>query len=399
MPRVVSLRLEKIQRDFLWGGGALERKPHLVNWDTVCMDKRKGGLGVRRLSILNRALLCKWNWRFAIERENFWRHVISRKFGEEEGGWSSREVRESYGVGFWKEIRKEGALMQNKVAFLVGNGRRVKFWKDIWWGNFPLCNSFPSLYAFASSKEAWVEEFWDTSGVEGAWSPRFSRPFNDWEVEEVERLLLTIRGARLSPLMEDRMMWKVTSNGSFSVKSLYNDLSSRRAGLFPHGLIWNPSVPSKVSFFAWEASWGKVLTMDQLKKRGWAVANRCFMCCEEEESIDHILIHCSKARALWDLLFALFGVCWVLPYSARETLIEWRGFMLGKKHRKVWKAAPLCLFWAVWMERNRIAFDNEDFSVHRLKNSFVCNLWVWTKSIVNEGPLTLPSFLDWLGAR
>ena len=157
-------------------------------------------------------------------------------------------------------------------------------------------------------------------------------------------------------------------------------------------------MPSKVSFFAWEAAWGKVLTMDQLKKRGWAVANRCFMCCEEEESIDHILIHCSKARALWDLLFALFGVCWVLPYSARETLIEWRGFMLGKKHRKVWKAAPLCLFWAVWMERNRIAFDNEDFSVHRLKNSFVCNLWVWTKSIVNEGPLSLPSFLDWLGA-
>ena len=65
----------------------MERKPHLVNWDTVCLDKRKGGLGVRRLSILNRALLCKWNWRFANERENFWRHVISRKFGEEEGGW------------------------------------------------------------------------------------------------------------------------------------------------------------------------------------------------------------------------------------------------------------------------------------------------------------------------
>ena len=28
--RVVRLRLEKIQRDFLWGGGALERKLHLV---------------------------------------------------------------------------------------------------------------------------------------------------------------------------------------------------------------------------------------------------------------------------------------------------------------------------------------------------------------------------------
>ena len=86
IPRVVSLRLEKIQRDFLWGGGALERKPYLVNWDTVCLDKSKGGLGVRRLSIINRALLCKWNRHFANERDNLWKRVISRKFREEEGG-------------------------------------------------------------------------------------------------------------------------------------------------------------------------------------------------------------------------------------------------------------------------------------------------------------------------
>ncbi|RVX17218.1 LINE-1 retrotransposable element ORF2 protein [Vitis vinifera] len=84
--RVVSLRLEKIQRDFLWGGGALERKPYLVNWDTVCLDKRKGGLGVRRLSTLNKALLCKWNWCFANERDTLWRCVISMKFGKEERG-------------------------------------------------------------------------------------------------------------------------------------------------------------------------------------------------------------------------------------------------------------------------------------------------------------------------
>ena len=31
LPKGVKLRLEKIQRDFLWGGGNLERKLHLVN--------------------------------------------------------------------------------------------------------------------------------------------------------------------------------------------------------------------------------------------------------------------------------------------------------------------------------------------------------------------------------
>ncbi|RVW50950.1 hypothetical protein CK203_071256 [Vitis vinifera] len=79
--------------------------------------------------------------------------------------------------------------------------------------------------------------------------------------------------------------------------------------------------PTKVGFFAWEASWRKVLTLDQLKRRGWNLANRCFLCCAEEEMINHILIHCSKARVLWELVFALFGVNWVLPLLARDTLL------------------------------------------------------------------------------
>ena len=101
---------------------------------------------------------------------------------------------------------------------------------------------------------------------------------------------------------------------------------------------------------------------------------------------------------LWELLFALFGVTWVLPFLVKDTLSGWCGFNLGKKRRKVWKAAPLCIFWAVWKERNRIAFDNEELSIYRLKNSFVCNFWLWPKSVVNDGPLPLLSFFDWIGS-
>ena len=46
MLRQVRLRLQKIQRDFLWGGGALVQKPHLVRWKSVCSERRKVGLGV-----------------------------------------------------------------------------------------------------------------------------------------------------------------------------------------------------------------------------------------------------------------------------------------------------------------------------------------------------------------
>ena len=70
MPRRVRLRLEQIQRGFLWGGLNLEKKPHLVKWSTVCSDRKMGGLGIKSLAILNKAMLCKWIWRFANERDS-----------------------------------------------------------------------------------------------------------------------------------------------------------------------------------------------------------------------------------------------------------------------------------------------------------------------------------------
>lgn len=40
-------------------GGALMRRPHLVNWLTIYMDKRSRGSSVRSLFILNKILLDK----------------------------------------------------------------------------------------------------------------------------------------------------------------------------------------------------------------------------------------------------------------------------------------------------------------------------------------------------
>ena len=94
-----------------------------------------------------------------------------------------------------------------------------------------------------------------------------------------------------------------------------------------------------------------------------------------------------------------FCLTWVLPFSVRETLLGWYGSFVGKKGKKTWMLAPLCLFWGVWKERNEIAFNNEELSIHWTNNSFVRSFWSWTKLYIDDGPLLLIDLFDWLGSR
>ncbi|RVX21218.1 hypothetical protein CK203_002275 [Vitis vinifera] len=185
----------------------------------------------------------------------------------------------------------------------------------------------------------------------------------------------------------------------FSVKSLYKSLVSGHPISFPSSAIWKVTVQPKVSFFGWEATWGKALTLDQLQRRGWALANRCYLCQKHEESIDHILLHCEKVRTLWVLLYSMFGVQWVLPATVKETLSGWNGSFVGKKRKGVWKASPLCLFWTVWKTRNKVAFEEKELSIQRLKASFVYFLWSETKRSIKDGPSTLVDFVGWVASR
>ena len=132
--------------------GSLAKKTHLVNWKTVCSEKKKGGLGLRRFSILNKALMCKWCWRFANERDSLWRKVIRSKFGEVYGGWSSGEIKGGFGVGLWKEIRKEWTHLLQNTSLVLGNGNRISFWKDAWCGEEALSLMFPNLFRLTAQK-------------------------------------------------------------------------------------------------------------------------------------------------------------------------------------------------------------------------------------------------------
>ena len=265
MPKVVARRLEKLQRDFLWGGRNLERNTHLVKWEVVCTDKEKGGLGIRKLALLNKALLGRWI--FAFEKENLWKKVISVKYGQEGLGWRTNKANGTFRVGVWKEILKETNWCWENIGFTVGNGTKIRFWTDHWCGLAALSQSFPQLYALAVQRNARVDEVWDPNFGQGGWNLSFIRAFNDWELDLVGDLLTVLRGYRLT-LEEDSVTWKGGRNGKFGVKETYRLLITPNNISFPKNCIWVARVSTKVAFFVWEATWGKVLTLYRLQKRG-----------------------------------------------------------------------------------------------------------------------------------
>jgi hypothetical protein len=53
----------------------------------------------------------------------------------------------------------------------------------------------------------------------------------------------------------------------------------------------------------------KIFTLDNLRRRGIVVVNRCWLCKSDGELVDHILLHYGAARALWNDFFIRFGLC------------------------------------------------------------------------------------------
>ena len=46
-----------------------------------------------------------------------------------------------------------------------------------------------------------------------------------------------------------------------------------------------------------------------------------------------------------------------------------------------------------------MTFDNEIFSAHRMKRSFICGLWSWSNVYSGDRDRSLIDFLTWVGYR
>ena len=197
---------------------------------------------------------------------------------------------------------------------------RIRFWDDIWCGTRPLKDVFPDLYAISPHRLAIIDSFFthSASGSRPEWNVTFIQNFNDWEVEGVTSFFEFLQSHTYFKTGGDDLCWKLKGDGKFDIRSFYIALCDFQPVTFPWKAIWGVHVPRRVSFFAWAATWGRILTTDNLKRRGYQLVGRCCMCRCNEETISHLLLHCEVAHGLWNFVFRSFGIVWVLPRSVHD---------------------------------------------------------------------------------
>lgn len=69
---------------------------------------------------------------------------------------------------------------------------------------------------------------------------------------------------------------------------------------------------SKVWLFLWLVYQGKVLTHENLKKKGVHMVSTCALCTSHEELIARLFLYCPFALTGRDLLLSRFGRVWVM---------------------------------------------------------------------------------------
>ena len=261
------------------------------------------------------------------------------------------------------------------MHFKVGNGSRILFWHDVWCGMQPLKDHFSDLFRMARRKDATVNQVVVWNGDQCHWNMTFSRDPNDWEEESVLSLLALLDGSKVDLASNDMILWPHDSTKKFTIKIFIKISKGLSVIDFPADAIWKSKAPLKACFLAWAATKVKVPTEEMLKRRNFKLASRCPMCLREEESVDHLFIHCTWVSGLWYLSFSLLGVNWVQPLTIKNVLMSWtrkinRGWLLG-----IWKMIPLAIWWSTWKERNQRIFAGKARSYQDFKLYFLRTLY------------------------
>ncbi|KAL9667293.1 hypothetical protein QQ045_001644 [Rhodiola kirilowii] len=352
----------------------------------------------------NLVLLSKWWWRLISGEGGLWRRMVLEKYAFR-GMQDPREitVQSSKVSRSWKDIMKivqgnsEVALaLREGLKLNLGNGKVIKFWQDVWLGSQALKNQYPKLYSLALNSHASVREMGCWAGGCWQWHLTFRRRLYQWEEEAKKELEDGLSHIQLKEEKDDRMVWAYSPDGIFKTNTLMKAAIAIKAKKkkweeIPFQL-WSGIAPPKVEMLIWRVYLQSLPSKMMLQRRR-VLRNQqdllCVFCEAENESSDHLLIHCRWTWNLWCMCIKWWGVIWVFTQSAKCLLESWRIYDTSKTYKRLWKTLCYATVWSIWEERNLRCFQKKKRSLEEICELVKVRLAWWAKYRSSKCPYNI----------
>jgi hypothetical protein len=230
----------------------------------------------------------------------------------------------------------------------VGNGKLTSLWHDAWCSSQPLRDMFPDIFTICNEQNVTVAE----SAALG-WNLSFRRFLTPDLGHQVHGLLHIVRQTVLSH-EKDKLCWKWTKSGKFTVKSMYNHLCRNSMDRsFKH--LWKSRIPLKIKIWLWLIWHNAIATKDNLLRRNWVGSASCQFC-QENETISHLFFECVAAKFVWSSVATALGAA---DRPGSFTHFFWWLPRIIPASRNVQIAGLAAICWAIWKIRNRSCFEHK----------------------------------------
>ncbi|KAK1420098.1 hypothetical protein QVD17_21428 [Tagetes erecta] len=388
--------LEKIRSRFLWSGTNTTRKIHWIKWATIMAPRDMGGLGIGSLRSLNLALLGKWWWRAKTERKSLWFKIISA-IHHNSRSFNSIPIRSS-NTGTWKNILSINKDLMNlsidlgtSIVGKVGNGEDLLFWSDVWLGDSPLCERFPTIARLALHKDSKVADYALIQNGNITWQITLKKPPHNLEEISQWNNCMSLLNTVLFSVGKDCVEWKHNIERIFTSRSLRWLIDRNSFDQLDHLYENNKLLPIKVNFLHWRMVLNRLPLRVSLAHRGVHLdLAECPICNSGLEDKDHIFAYCPFASMVWTQV----GVWLKLPIvssSSLDNIMDTTGYGMrnGSSLQIIVDSVLKSALWCIWKTRNDRVFKNINPCPYKTVEEIKILSFLWVKNRAKFG------WLEW----
>ncbi|XP_040987788.1 uncharacterized protein LOC121235507 [Juglans microcarpa x Juglans regia] len=240
---------------------------HWWKWSRLGQGKSYGGLGFRQLEDFNLAMLAKQGWRILKDPSSLVARIFKEKYFKDT---SILEASLGKFPSFiWRSVWSTLGVIRRGMRWRVGNGESISIWGQKWLPKTMTgCVQTP---VNGINADARVRVLINEVGV--GWKlDLVSQVFDEEEADLILSLPISPMGA------EDRLIWDLTKDGKYTVRSAYHvqqqerrqrvgETSEAGRGEVIWKYIWKLGVPGSVKHFLWKLANNILLTKQNLYQR------------------------------------------------------------------------------------------------------------------------------------